>query len=841
MADTADKNEARISCCKCSLEYLSAACNRTPLCVDWGRNGWVAYGACHSIALWLPKRAFPHGSVKYILNGHKDRVNCVKWIPHPALDDEYELVSGSTDKTVIVWQRKTTEDYQWKVCAILEGHEGAVNSVAAMTIQVSKNNADMKTIIVSASADSSVRIWERIGSGDKFTCLQTLSFGKGFILAVAVSILPGTVVPVIACGGEDSKVHLFTQKYDKFVKVQSLLGHEDWIRGVEFTKEDRGDLLLASCAQDTFIRIWRVSSDNKVQEAEPEILCDKMPELKLTSNIFSVADKGLEREFSVVLESVLTGHEGWIYGVHWHPFVRKDDGSITQPMSLLTASMDKTLIVWTPEEDSGVWLEKVRVGEVGGTTLGFYGGVFSPDGHSILGHGYQGAFHLWNNVTHESESRWEPGVAVSGHFGPVQDIDWDPVDGQFLVSVSSDQTTRLHAAWKRDGLQSVWCEIARPQVHGYDMQCLSMLSRYRLASGADEKVLRIFTAPRQFMETFQGLCKVQENSKIQNSLPIGASVPALGLSNKAVFDGDLDSLRRDLEDPARPMKSSAFASEEPAPFTPVSLKEPPTEDILHQNTLWPEVQKLYGHGYEIFCVASSPDGKLLASACKASKPEHAALILWDTATWRQLCSLSSHTLTVTQIAFDHSGHRLLSVSRDRCWSVFKRKDESEEGPLFRLVTRSDKKNQHARIIWSCAWSSDDKYFATASRDKKVIIWGDVNLPKDNWQAVSSSLDVGEPATAVDISPVVTSNCRYTVAVGTESGRIALYSWYLNEDGRRSGGWNLLHAFDQSICHVLTVRRLRWRKTSEYEDNSCLQLASCSLDHSVRIYNIDITS
>lgn len=32
---------------------------------------------------------------------------------------------------------------------------------------------------------------------------------------------------------------------------------------------------------------------------------------------------GLEREFSVVLESVLTGHEGWIYGVHWHPVVRK--------------------------------------------------------------------------------------------------------------------------------------------------------------------------------------------------------------------------------------------------------------------------------------------------------------------------------------------------------------------------------------------------------------------------------------------------------------------------------------------------------------------------------------
>lgn len=31
-------------------------------------------------------------------------------------DDEYELISGSTDKTVIVWQRKTTEDYQ--VCGV---------------------------------------------------------------------------------------------------------------------------------------------------------------------------------------------------------------------------------------------------------------------------------------------------------------------------------------------------------------------------------------------------------------------------------------------------------------------------------------------------------------------------------------------------------------------------------------------------------------------------------------------------------------------------------------------------------------------------------------------------
>lgn len=40
-----------------------------------------------------------------------------------------------------------------------------------------------------------------------------------------------------------------------------------------------------------------------------------------------------------------------------------DDGSFTQPMSLLSASIDKTLIVWTPDQESGVWLEKVSNGE----------------------------------------------------------------------------------------------------------------------------------------------------------------------------------------------------------------------------------------------------------------------------------------------------------------------------------------------------------------------------------------------------------------------------------------------------------------------------------------------
>ena len=70
-----------------------------------------------------------------------------------------------------------------------------------------------------------------------------------------------------------------------------------------------------------------------------------------------------------------------------------------------------------------------------------------------------------------------------------------------------------------------------------------------------------------------------------------------------------------------------------------------------QNTLWPEVRKLYGHGYELLCVAASHDGTVIASACKATIPLHAALRLWEVATWTEIVQLPGHNLSVTQIGF----------------------------------------------------------------------------------------------------------------------------------------------------------------------------------------------
>ena len=100
---------------------------------------------------------------------------------------------------------------------------------------------------------------------------------------------------------------------------------------------------------------------------------------------------------------------------------------------------------------------------MGGNTLGFYGGLISPRGQLILAHDYQGGFHLWgkeerrkkseNEELKKDESSLEVWVSlptIGGHFAAVQGLAWEPRSGAYLLSVGSDQTTRLHAVWNRN-------------------------------------------------------------------------------------------------------------------------------------------------------------------------------------------------------------------------------------------------------------------------------------------------------------------------------------------------------------------------------------------------------
>ena len=70
---------------------------------------------------------------------------------------------------------------------------------------------------------------------------------------------------------------------------------------------------------------------------------------------------------------------------------------------------------------------------------------------------------------------------------------------------SLDQTTRLHGATSFPAANSAWHELGRPQVHGYDLLDVAFIDPLRFVSVADEKVARVFEAPRGFVELVEGL------------------------------------------------------------------------------------------------------------------------------------------------------------------------------------------------------------------------------------------------------------------------------------------------------------------------------------------------
>uniref|UniRef100_A0A8D2BMW5 Elongator complex protein 2 n=1 Tax=Sus scrofa TaxID=9823 RepID=A0A8D2BMW5_PIG len=763
--------------------------NRVRGALSWssGPGGLLAFGTSCSVVLYDPQKRV----VITNLNGHTARVNCLQWICKQNGSPSTELVSGGSDNQVIHWE---IENNQLLKAVHLPGHEGPIYAVHAV-YQKRASDTAFRTLIVSAASDSTVRVWSK--QGFEVTCLQTLNFGNGFTLALCLSFLPDTDVPILACGDDDCKIHLFVQQNDQFQNVLFLSGHEDWIRGVEWAAFGR-DLFLATCSQDCLIRIWKLYIKSVSFETQED------DHIRLKENTFAIENESNKIAFAVTLETVLAGHENWVNAVHWQPPFYKD-GVLQQPVRLLSASMDKTMILWAPDEESGVWLE---------------------------------------------QREWIPEIVISGHFDGVQDLTWDP-EGEFIITVGTDQTTRLFAPWKRkDQSQVTWHEIARPQIHGYDLKCLAMISRFQFVSGADEKVLRVFSAPRNFVENFciitgQSLNHVLGNQ--EGNLPEGATVPALGLSNKAVFQGDVASQPSDEEEL---LSGSGFEYQQVA-FQPSILTEPPTEDHLLQNTLWPEVQKLYGHGYEIFCVACNNSKTLLASACKAAKKEHAAIILWNTTSWKQVQNLVFHSLTVTQMAFSPDDKFLLAVSRDRTWSLWKRQDTipPELDPVFSLFAFTNKVTAvHSRIIWSCDWSPDGKYFFTGSRDKKVVAWGECDSGDDSIEhsigPCSSVLDVGGAVTAVSICPVLNLSQRYIVAVGLECGKISLYSWKKTNQVPEINDWIHCVKTSQSQSHTLAIKKLCWKncngktEQNEAEGTEWLHFASCGEDHTVKIHRVN---
>ncbi|RMX71738.1 hypothetical protein D0869_15327 [Hortaea werneckii] len=800
-------------------EFLAAGGNRHSSAADWA-TGLLAFGAGHNLALWNPQDDERNHGIPALLSGHTGHINAVKIFDD--LEGRRCIITGAADKTVRVWKsisgsNDTGVSLSFEETDCLAAHEGSVNTIAVLA---------GSGMFVTGSADGTVKVWRFIADGEGgkgAELVQSIALKPRYIpLTVALaSLADGTVV--LAVGGTASHVQLYsrTASDEGFQLQATLTGHEGWIRTLDFAGKNEDELLLASGSQDKYIRLWRFQRGAETGEEDAR---DGAADLTLALSKKSLSNKAHHvgspsMKYKVSFEALLIGHEDWVYTARWAPATDGRDD-----LTLLSASADNSLSFWKADDASGVWVCETRLGEISaqkgstsatGSTGGFWIGLWQPDGKAVASLGRTGSWRRWKyDPTGDS---WVQQVGISGHTKEVQSLAWSP-DGSYLLTTSLDQTTRLFAEWKRNG-QVSWHEIARPQIHGYDLNCIDSLGANQFVSGADEKLLRVFNKPKA---TDHLLSKLSGTASNHEELPDAANIPVLGLSNKAIAAVGDDECANGLEeggnveqedvDPASVLHKSTL-----------DLDHPPFEDHLARHTLWPEHEKLYGHGYEISAVAASHDGALVATACKATSIDHAVIRIYETKEWREVKpSLSAHSLTVTSLAFSADDKYLLSVGRDRQWAIFEREEQTTS--TYRPLV-SDPKG-HSRMILDCSLAPTQvgHVFATAGRDRSVKIW---RLETGKAECITT-VAADAPVTAIAFALSVNAG-NVDLAMGMENGKIKLVR--LDAQSLQVG---VSEELAKSACPSAAVNCLRWRPGG---GEGHRQLAVAGEDNALRIVNI----
>ena len=842
-------------------KFICANVNTCLKCADYSKKyKCLIYGSSNLIHVYDPYKCKTYLTLK----GHNDRVNSVKWINNNINGNELiEFISVGSDGKILHWlngnKEKNVFDYQsWKLKKEYKTSDQnkfiSINCIETLFI------SPIEKYFTVFTSNGILDFFYFDVDLNEFKIFYSLNYSKKLQDTLCLTVLNNSHLLLLS-GGYDRVINVHSimrikklnselQKNNDYSKIKpvellvSLSGHENDIRDISCVCPETHNsktIFFCSCSQDNYIRIWNIT---KLEENALNKLADKIninktnsiyDEYKSKTSYVIKVEKDDHKNviidydyYNITLESILSGHEDAVSSVQWEKI---DD----ENYYILSSSFDYTVSVWIFDKKHNIWNKEYTLGEMIGNKHQFFYATFLDSYKNILAYSYNGVFYNWKM---NNDNQYESNLIIHGHFNIVNDIKWDP-SNNILFSCGQDETTRAFIYWKKN---DTWHEINRPQIHGYSINtimCQNIVNEdnnddkliCKLISGAEEKLLRIFTPPFNLIKYLKELSEVNIKFKKDNSnefyelkySKVEGMKQALTLMNKQVVLDDEENNINDSDFSKFDPDAVLTNKTEQFYISKYNYSIPPNEDFLCNNTLWPEEKKIYGHGNEIFSSDISHNGKYFVSGEKAQKEKYAKLYFWNTENGKLIKKLEGHKMTIANIQFSPNDNYILTCSRDRSWCLFKKNiiDNNIDYELYQ-----SEKNAHERIIWSCSWGFNEKIFVTGSRDKYISIWEEDNLKFTK----TSSILMKEAVTCVDVVKYNFGN-KFIIFSGLEDGTLNILLFNNeNKEVKIIYDWNIFLQFGKCVKKIQSFVN---------EDNKIIRIGSCSEDFTVRIFDIDL--